>query len=154
MAPTFFKVWDGAIPDALCDTLCQVIESEQDWMMSSGVKQLPVGGVWCALIALVQITLPSDMEVKGDSVFVRKNLARTHLPWHNDRPAVGSHTGIVYLNNVSGGELEVLGDDRKHQIEACKGRLVILDIKLPHRALLIKPASSKFTAMIPLGQLK
>lgn len=146
-----FQIWDCVIPDHLCKKLCQRIDNEQIWLPTSDVKRLPTCDIWSAVVALVQILLPSHLEPKGDYIHVRKNLADTFCPWHNDRPRVGSHTAIVYLNDTKGGQLEILGPEKVHHIPIKKGRMIVTDIKYPHRALKIMPQSCKYTIMISVG---
>ena len=129
-----FHVFDDVIPDALCDRTCREIDREQEWLPTSDVKRLPIGGVWSAVVALVQVVLPPHLTV-GDWINVRKSLPKTDIPWHNDRLRVGSHTAIVYLNDVEGGDLEIFGPEGVSRFEARKGRVVVLDVRYPHRAL-------------------
>lgn len=150
MTHTHCQVWDGVIPDFLCDTLCQIIEEEQAWLPTSDVKRVPTCGIWCAVIALVQIMLPSHLEPKGGHICVRKSLQGTLTPWHNDKCLTGSHTAIIYLNDVTGGQLEVLGTDGVSQVAVRRGRLVLVDIRFPHRALEIVSAT-KFVVLILVG---
>ncbi len=142
-----FSVADDVIPDALCDTLCREIDREQEWMPTSDVKNLPIAGVWSAAVALVQVVLPQHLKFVVDMLNIRKSLPNTIVDWHNDRPLVGTHIAIVFLNDVEGGELEILGPVGVSKIAARRGRLVVLDVRCPHRVLLL--ASDKYCILIP-----